>query len=84
MLSCKEVTRLVSDSMDNSKLTIWQRMQVRLHLLMCSLCSRFRKQAEFLRLAARKHTSANEDSAKGPNLSEDARERIKKVLRSGS
>ena len=71
MLSCQEVTRLVSESLDNNSLTFWQRMQVRLHLLMCSLCSRFRKQAEFLRQAARRYTSAKEDDPTAPKLSDD-------------
>ena len=84
MLSCQEVTRLVSESMDNAKLTFWQRMQVRLHLLMCSLCSCFRKQAEFLRQAAKKCGAAEEDSPAAPSLPPDARERIKNALKSGS
>lgn len=84
MLSCQEVTRLVSESLDNNRLTFWQRVQVRLHFFMCSLCSRFRKQAEFLRLAARRYAAATEDDAKGPSLPDEARKRIKKVLKSGS
>jgi Putative zinc-finger len=84
MLSCQEVTRLVSESLDNNSLTFWQRMQVRLHLLMCSLCSRFRTQAEFLRQAARKYAFASEDDATGPSLPDAARKRIKDALKSGS
>lgn len=42
MLSCKEVARLLSESMDH-ELTLWQRMHLRLHLAMCKLCSGFRR-----------------------------------------
>lgn len=83
MLSCKEVSHLVSESLDR-KLSFWQRIQVRLHLLMCGLCSRFRKQTLFLRDAARHYLMAveadTEDTA-SPGLSPEARDRIKRSLK---
>ncbi len=81
MLTCKEVTRLVSESLDR-KLPLGRRIMVRLHLLMCSLCSRFRKQAFFLRDAARHFWKVGE-SAPGPGLSPEARDRIKQALKTG-
>ena len=56
MMSCKEVSRLVSESLDR-KLSIWQRMQVRMHLMMCGMCTRFRKQTLFLHAAAKRYLS---------------------------
>lgn len=82
MLSCQEVSKLVSQSLD-SRLTWWQRVRVRMHLLMCTLCGRFRKQSEFLRQAAQTYSSKTETPT-GPRLSEEARERIKRSLKSGS
>ncbi len=82
MLSCKDVSRLVSESLDH-RLPLWQRMRVRMHLAMCRFCSRFRRQTVFLRDAARHYVSAPDDSATGPGLSPEARDRIKQSLRSG-
>ncbi|RMG38379.1 MAG: hypothetical protein D6725_07240 [Planctomycetota bacterium] len=42
MLSCREVARLLSESVDR-KLGLWQRIHLRLHLAMCRLCSGFRR-----------------------------------------
>ncbi|MFN4261640.1 MAG: zf-HC2 domain-containing protein [Gemmataceae bacterium] len=81
MPSCKEVSRLVSESLDRD-LPFWQRFSVRLHLLMCSLCSRFRRQILFLHDAAHAFGEASEEGAVLTNarLSPEARARIKQVL----
>jgi hypothetical protein len=81
MLSCKEVSHLVSESLD-CKLPFWQRIQVRLHLLMCRFCSRFRKQTLFLRDAARHYPMAVEETetATSAGLSPETRDRIKRSL----
>ena len=81
MLSCKEVSRLVSESLD-LELPFRQRISLRLHLLMCSLCSRFRRQLLFLRRAARSFGKAGV-ADKLPvhvRLSPAARARIKHAL----
>ncbi len=93
MLSCKEISHLVSESLDR-KLPFHQRLQVRLHLLMCQFCSRFRKQLLFLRDAARHYLLAGEETEPPPlylpprlggdtegGLSPDARARIKRSLK---
>ncbi len=82
MLSCKEVSRWVSESLDH-QLPLWQRMQMRFHLLMCRFCSRFRKQMLFLRDAAHRYWSASEETeaAPGGGLSPEARNRIKQSLK---
>jgi hypothetical protein len=83
MLSCKEVSHLVSQSLDR-KLPLWQRIQVRLHLLMCRFCSRFRKQVLFLKDAAHHYLLAVEaDTAEvaRPGLSPEARDRMKRSLK---
>jgi len=82
MLTCKGVSQLVSDSLER-KLLLWQRVQVRMHLLMCRFCSRFRKQTLFLRDAARHYLMAVEETetATSAGLSPEARVRIKQSLK---
>ena len=53
MLNCRQVTRLVSQAMD-TKLTWYQRLAVRFHLLYCVWCRRYAHQVQFLRKAAAK------------------------------
>jgi hypothetical protein len=51
MLSCKEVTRLVSQGLDR-RLGFAERVRLHLHLAICDGCTNFRKQLGFLREAA--------------------------------
>ena len=53
MLSCKEVTRLVSQGLDR-ELGFAERVKVRVHLAICDGCTNFREQVAFLRKAAAK------------------------------
>ncbi len=48
MLSCKEVTRLVSQGLDR-RLGFAERARLHLHLAICDGCTNFRKQLGFLR-----------------------------------
>ena len=50
MLSCKEVTHLLSESQDR-KLALSERMHLNLHLAMCKGCTRYKKQIQFIRRA---------------------------------
>jgi len=54
MLTCKEVTHLLSEGQDR-KLTVAERVRLEMHLLMCTGCSNFRKQMDFLRKACRRY-----------------------------
>lgn len=82
MLVCRDVTRLVSESMDHS-LPLGKRMGVRLHLLMCTFCARYERQLVLIRETVRRLVAAEEKpgGAPGETLSEEARERIKESLR---
>ena len=51
MLTCKEVSHLVSEGLDR-KLGLGERVALRLHLAICQGCTNFSKQMEFLRRAA--------------------------------
>jgi hypothetical protein len=51
ILSCKEVSRLVSQGLDR-RLSLFERLRLRLHLAICDGCTNFKKQMDFLRKAA--------------------------------
>lgn len=82
MLSCKDVTLLISQSMDTS-LPIGKRLGVRLHLLTCSFCTRYERQLRLIRETLRRLTVSvdHPEEAAVENLSADARDRIRKSLR---
>jgi len=52
LLSCKEATSLVSQGLDR-RLGLVERLNVRLHLLVCDGCSRVARQFAFMRKAVR-------------------------------
>lgn len=54
MLTCKQAHRLLSEAQDRS-LGWGERLALRLHLLLCDPCRRFRAQMGFLRRALRRH-----------------------------
>ena len=81
MLSCKDVTRLLSEAMDRS-LPLGKRIGVRLHLLICTFCARYERQLLQIRKTVRRLVEM-EETAGGPlgePLSEGAKERIRKSL----
>jgi hypothetical protein len=83
MLSCKDVTQLISESMDHS-LPLGKRIGVRIHLLMCRFCARYEKQLLLIRDTVR-HLVAGGDKPEYPSgetLSEETRARIRQSLRS--
>jgi len=80
IFNCKAVTRMVSESMDR-KLPFYQRIGIRMHLLMCKLCSRYRRQLSFLRETIRLQAASSEDIESAIVLPPGARERIKRSIR---
>ena len=59
MLSCKEVTHLLSQAQDR-ELGFGERLSLRLHLAMCRGCSNFKQQMGFLRAACRRYVGRDE------------------------
>ena len=53
MLSCKQVTRLVSQGLDRH-MSFSERVRLRVHLAICDGCTNFSKQVAFLREAMAK------------------------------
>jgi len=81
MLSCKDVTRLISDSMDRS-LPLGKRIGVRLHLMICRFCARYERQLLLIRETLRRIADPPEPpAALSPDaLSPEVRERILRAL----
>lgn len=79
MFSCKEVTQMVSKSLDRT-MPIHQQIFIRLHLLMCKFCYRFRKQLLVIRETSRFQEIHPEDLDPSVTLPPDACQRIKKSL----
>jgi len=54
IISCKDASRLVSRRED-APLSAWQRLVLRLHLSVCTACTRFERQIRFLRDAMHRY-----------------------------
>jgi hypothetical protein len=79
--TCKEVTRMASDTMER-KLPLRQRLDMKLHLLICTMCMRYVKQLQFMHDAIQQHAAQIETGATSPlTLPDDARERMKQRLK---
>lgn len=85
MLSCNEVSKLVSESLDR-KLSLWRRLNLWMHIGMCGLCWRFRRDLRHIHDETRRHAHEIEDGAEDLDvkLSDDSRDRMKRLLESQS
>jgi hypothetical protein len=81
MFRCQEVSRKVSHAMD-APLPLHQRIAIRIHLMMCRYCARFRRQLVALRKMSRLEDPDRPTDETPATLSEDAKRRIKEKLRS--
>ena len=81
MLRCREISKLVSESMEQD-LPLRRRLEVRMHLMMCRMCWGFARQIRLLRRGARENPErlGPDESSPEANLSEKARQRIKATL----
>lgn len=80
MLTCREVSRLVSDAMDR-QLPLTSRVRVRMHLLLCPPCKHYEGQVQLLRQTARQLYQHVTGGVEGSiTLSEEARGRILRTL----
>ncbi|MFZ0481850.1 MAG: zf-HC2 domain-containing protein [Desulfobacterales bacterium] len=79
MFNCKKVTQLLSESLDRN-LPLYERMGIRIHLMMCKFCSRYKEQLLFLRKTARLYSESSEDSDLSIQLSPEVGKRIKESM----
>lgn len=77
MISCKKAAALSSEALDR-RLTIRERLVLRVHLVLCRVCRSYERQLMLVRAAA----SRLEDLlAEGEHLDPIARERIRERVR---
>ena len=80
MLNCRQVSRLVSQSMD-TRLRWYQWLGMRFHLLYCVWCRRYASQIRILQKACSHLDGEHEsDSAPSHKLSAEAKENIRARL----
>ncbi len=78
MLTCKDVSRLISGQQEHS-LRFRERLGLRAHLLLCVSCRRFERQMAAIRRGLRLLGPGGAPDGT-MNLSPEARERIRKAL----
>ena len=76
LFTCKDVSKLASEAMDR-KLSLRERIGMKLHLWVCAACQRYVKHLRFLRRAAGRAGEELPQTA----LDSDAKDRMKKALR---
>ena len=85
MRSCKEVSFLLSQSLDR-RLPWYTKLSLHMHLLMCSFCRVARRQAlamgQIVRAYGRETASGQNDDQ--PGLPPEVRERMQQSLREAS
>jgi hypothetical protein len=77
---CKDVSKKISESMDRN-LPFHHRMFIHIHLMMCKYCARFKQQLMMLRNLSRLETISVENIMPDGALSDQARGRMKNMLR---
>jgi hypothetical protein len=81
MVSCKRAGELISLSLE-TKLSLWQRLALAVHLCGCRWCRRFRRQLRLVEQACRAWARSDRttEAAAGAALTGEARERIRHAL----
>lgn len=80
MLSCKQASKLLSQSLDR-KLSWKERIELRFHLLICDMCTRFAKQLKIMQTAMQDWVNACEQD-QSIQLSQSAKLRIAEKIAS--
>jgi hypothetical protein len=81
LLTCKDASRLQSQAQDRP-LRLGERLSLRLHLLICDNCRRFKQQLNLIRRACRQVNEPDGMDVHGKELSPEAKTRILKKLAS--
>lgn len=78
MLDCQHASHLISQSMEQ-RLSLRQRISLRLHLMICDACTQFSRQLELMRqtIGSLKQKVEKDESIR---LSDEARNRIRQSV----
>ena len=80
--TCDVITQKISESLDH-KISLRNRLKIRLHILFCKWCRRYQRQLFAMQTLFEIHLKKEEENTlpKAPTLTSEARERIKQNLR---
>ncbi len=79
MITCKQASQLISDKLDRD-LSLWQRLNLKLHLFMCHYCSKYARQLRFLHSASSQldqHIENNDQHSLSPESKQKFKTAIK-------
>lgn len=76
---CKQTVKVLSESLERT-LTLRERVLVKLHLWVCMWCVWYVEHLQLMRTSLRAETSEEKILPSTPDLSDDARERLKRRL----
>jgi predicted anti-sigma-YlaC factor YlaD len=76
--TCKQAARLQSDALDR-RLSLSQRVGLRIHLFLCRWCRRYGQQIAILRVIG-KRCAEDQDHLPADTLSAEAKERIRRRI----
>lgn len=79
MITCKEATFLISKKQQD-KLNTIEKMQLKMHLLMCKYCRRFSIQVNFMTRAIQRLKDKVEERGVKIHLSEEQKQQIKRKI----
>lgn len=80
IISCKNASQLISKSLDQ-RLSFSERFKLRLHLLMCDMCTRFKQQLHALQSVIKKLLNQTEKES-SIQLPQHTKERIHALIES--
>ncbi|MCT4587673.1 MAG: hypothetical protein N4A71_07615 [Carboxylicivirga sp.] len=79
MITCKEATFLISKKQQD-RLNFFEKMQLRLHLMMCKYCRRFSIQVNFMTKAIQRMKNKVEERGVEIKLNEEQKKRLRRKI----
>ena len=77
--ACEVISQKISESMDH-KISLVDRLKIRIHLLGCKFCQRFEKQLITMQQMIENQANKLDELPDGPKLSEDAKLKMKQKM----
>ncbi len=79
LFKCKDITELISKSMDE-KMSLRIRLGIKFHLMMCHLCTRYKKQLELIQKAMEKFNDEDPSALPVKKLPDDVHAKMKRMI----